>query len=282
MLHHLPHTGTRCFFFLPIYRPIFAPHLCKFSGQVDQFIIPIKILDVLRLGQSIVKCQLFVVQIERFVGFFAVGDLVGDFQQLLNYLLVGQQPFEVIAHGTGQNLGEFFGPHRIGPLINSHLFGNQLAQQFDGEVSLLHPGDLFEKFRIEQRKLLLDVGEEVDYTVALDALFEQLVDPCVDFAQRHFALAFDARQQRAHSFEIGRFETLLVVQQTLTERQRLPQQQRLLDKQLLRLLAFGSLQKIDSSADRFGPFQIGFAEKGRIVEPVQQIETSYNLYLIEN
>jgi hypothetical protein len=54
-------------------------------------------------------------------------------------------------------------------LINSHLFGNQLAQQFDGEVSLLHPGDLFEKFRIEQRKLLLDVGEEVDYTVALDA-----------------------------------------------------------------------------------------------------------------
>jgi hypothetical protein len=42
------------------------------------------------------------------------------------------------------------------------------------------------------------------------------------------------------------------------------------------------LQKIDSSADRFGPFQIGFAEKGRIVEPVQQIETSYNLYLIEN
>ena len=228
------------------------------------------------------QCQLFVVQIERFVGFFAVGDLVGDFQQLLNYLLVGQQPFEVIAHGTGQNLGEFFGPHRIGPLINSHLFGNQLAQQFDGEVSLLHPGDLFEKFRIEQRKLLLYVGEEVDYTVALDALFVQLVNPCVAFAQRHFALAFDARQQRAHSFEIGRFETLLVVQQTLTERQRLPQQQRLLDKQLLRLLAFGSLQKIDSSADRFGPFQIGFAEKGRIVEPVQQIETSYNLYLIEN
>ena len=26
MFHHLPHTGTRCFFFLPIYRPIFAQH----------------------------------------------------------------------------------------------------------------------------------------------------------------------------------------------------------------------------------------------------------------
>ena len=57
VLHHLPHTGTSGFFFLPVDRPIFAQHLGKFSGQVNQFIILVEILDVLRLGQGIICCQ---------------------------------------------------------------------------------------------------------------------------------------------------------------------------------------------------------------------------------
>ena len=84
MFHHLPHTGTRCFFFLPIYRPIFAQHLCKFSGQVDQFIIPIKILDVLRLGQSIVKCQLFLRQSQFLTIIVQLRDLLCRFQKFLD------------------------------------------------------------------------------------------------------------------------------------------------------------------------------------------------------
>ena len=84
MFHHLPHTGTRCFFFLPIYRPIFAQHLCKFSGQVDQFIIPIKILDVLRLGQSIVKCQLFLRQPQFLTIIVQLRDLLCRFQKFLD------------------------------------------------------------------------------------------------------------------------------------------------------------------------------------------------------
>ena len=84
MFHHLPHTGTRCFFFLSIYRPIFAQHLCKFSGQVDQFIIPIKILDVLRLGQSIVKCQLFLRQPQFLTIIVQLRDLLCRFQKFLD------------------------------------------------------------------------------------------------------------------------------------------------------------------------------------------------------
>ena len=66
MLHHLTHTRTGSFFFLPVYRPIFAQHFRKFSGQVNQFIILVEILDVFRLCQSIVKSQFFLRQAQLF------------------------------------------------------------------------------------------------------------------------------------------------------------------------------------------------------------------------
>ena len=66
VLHHLTHTRTGSFFFLPVYRPIFAQHFRKFSGQVNQFIILIEVLYVFRLCQSIVKSQFFLRQAQLF------------------------------------------------------------------------------------------------------------------------------------------------------------------------------------------------------------------------
>ena len=117
MFHHLPHTGTRCFFFLPIYRPIFAQHLCKFSGQVDQFIIPIKILDVLRLGQSIVKCQLFLRQPQFLTIIVQLRDLLCRFQKFLDNFLVCNQPIVIGVHQLRNFLRELLRLHNICPLV---------------------------------------------------------------------------------------------------------------------------------------------------------------------
>lgn len=84
MLHHLPHTGTRCFFFLPVYRPIFAQHFRKFSGQVNQFIILIEVLYVFRLCQSIVKSQFFLRQAQLFTVVIQFCNLLCRFQKFLD------------------------------------------------------------------------------------------------------------------------------------------------------------------------------------------------------
>ena len=98
MLHHLPHTGTRCFFFLPVYCPIFAQHFRKLSGQVNQFIVLVEILDVFRLCQSIVKSQFLLRQTQLFTVVIQFRNLLCRFQKFLDDLLVCNQAIVVRVH----------------------------------------------------------------------------------------------------------------------------------------------------------------------------------------
>ena len=61
---------------------------------------------------------------QRLARLFAVDDLAGRLQQLLDYLLVGQHPLQVVAHRLGKDLRELCGPHRVGPAVELHLLGN--------------------------------------------------------------------------------------------------------------------------------------------------------------
>ena len=98
VLHHLTHTRTGSFFFLPVYRPIFAQHFRKFSGQVNQFIILIEVLYVFRLCQSIVKSQFFLRQAQLFTVVIQFCNLLCRFQKFLDDLLVCNQAIVVRVH----------------------------------------------------------------------------------------------------------------------------------------------------------------------------------------
>ena len=79
---HLTLADNRADCCVVILRGIFI--LFQKMFQVDQFIIPIKILDVLRLGQSIVKCQLFLRQPQFLTIIVQLRDLLCRFQKFLD------------------------------------------------------------------------------------------------------------------------------------------------------------------------------------------------------
>ena len=50
VLNHLPHGGAGGGFLLPVDGAVFAEHLGQLSGQVDQLVVLVEVLDVLGLG----------------------------------------------------------------------------------------------------------------------------------------------------------------------------------------------------------------------------------------
>ena len=102
----------------------------------------------------------------------------------MNDFLVGQHSVQIAVHCALNDFGELFRLDNICSTVNRDLFGNQFFQEFDCKILLLHVCHFFKKLRIEQRKLSLDIGEEVDNTFALDAVLQKLVNAIIYFRKR--------------------------------------------------------------------------------------------------
>lgn len=53
-----------------------------------------------------------------------------------------------------------------------NLLRNQLFQQLDGKVLLLHVGDFFKEFRVKEGELRAHIRKQVDDAFALDAVLQ--------------------------------------------------------------------------------------------------------------
>ena len=133
-------------------------------------------------------------------------DVLGHLHQLGDDLLVGDEAVDVAVHQLFHPLGELLGFDHIGTAIQGHLFRQQLFQQLHGQIFLLHPGHFLQKFGVKEGEFRVRIGKQVDDSLTLDGVLQQLVDAGVDLLQRVFlALAphGQAHQHGAHRLKIG-------------------------------------------------------------------------------
>ena len=102
----------------------------------------------------------------------------------MNDFLIGQHSVQITVHSTLNDFRKFLGFDDVCSTVNRYLLSNQFFQEFDCKILLLHVCHFFKKLWIEQRKLSLDIGEEVDNTFALDAVLQKLVNALIYFRKR--------------------------------------------------------------------------------------------------
>ena len=78
-LDHFAHGGAGRNLLLPVDGAVFAQHLGQLPGQVDQLVVLVEVLDVLGLGEGVVKGQLLLGETQLFAVVVLLGDLLAVF-----------------------------------------------------------------------------------------------------------------------------------------------------------------------------------------------------------
>ena len=204
LLNHHSHSRPSRVLFLPINRAILAERFGQFFGNCNQLGVLVEILDRLGLRQCVIECKLVSGQ-TKFLSLLACcGYILCQLHQFLNDLFICQHTVQICVHSPLDNLGEFFRLDDVCPAVNVNLLCNQLFQQFNGKILLFHFRHFFQEFRVEQRKFLVNIGEQIDNTVALDTMLQQLIDSGVHFGERNLLAA--ALIRKAHHKHTHRFK----------------------------------------------------------------------------
>ena len=196
--------------------------------------------------------------------------------------LIRQHAIEVTVHCALDDFGELLRFYDIGPAIHRNLFSNQLFEQLDRQIFLLHVCDFFQKLGIKERESRLNVGKQVDDPFTLDTMLEQFIDPCINLFERiFFALSAhgQSHDQGTDCLEEGGFDALLFLYQTAAQGKRLSEQQGFPDKGIMRLFLFGQVmllhplseEEVNRACDDFRADKVISLEKRCIIESVQEI-----------
>ena len=185
-LYKHPHLCTCRISFLPVYRSIFTKCIRQFFCNSNQFFIFIKILNCLRFGKGIIESQLIRCKSKFFSLFLGSLYLPSKVKHFLNYLLIRKHSIEIKIHRFLQNLTKLFRFDHIRVFIHNHLLSNKLLKKFYCEVLLFHIRNLLKKILIEQREFTIDILEEVNHSITVNAGFQQIVDSFVHFRQGYF------------------------------------------------------------------------------------------------
>lgn len=110
----------------------------------------IKILDSLRLCQSIIKCKFFICQTKLISFFITSSYITCKFQKLLDYFLIGKHSIKILIHCSLENFREFFRSDKICLTIDRNLFCNKLFQYLYRKILFFHIPYFFEEFWIEE------------------------------------------------------------------------------------------------------------------------------------
>ena len=198
---------------VPVDGAIAVQHLRQFLRHRQKFLVAERAFHALRLAQRIVE-RLFLVIQPKLIAFLLLGfDLLSHLQQLLNHLLVGEQPFQVIAQCHAQHVAEFLALHHIHAVRAQFLF-QQFGEQFHRQVFLLHVANFSHESLVEKRKVGFVVGKQIDNSFALHALTQQRANAVVDFRFRHFRpAAVEFCQEHTHRVEQRHFQFLLIGEQ---------------------------------------------------------------------
>ena len=103
-LYQPAHTGSGALSFLPVNSAVFPQQICQLFCNRNQFVMLIKILDGLGLGERIIERQFLGGQPQFFALCVGGSNVLGQLQKLLNDFLVGQHPVEIAVHGTLDDL----------------------------------------------------------------------------------------------------------------------------------------------------------------------------------
>jgi len=136
------HAGAGGFLFLPVDGFVFAEDIGEFLGEGNEFVVGIEVFDRFGLGQGIVEGEFVGGEAELFAFVMGGFDVAGHAEQLLDDFFIGEHAFEIVANDAVHAVGEFLGLDKIGALVGGDLFGDELFEQFEGDVALFEFGKL--------------------------------------------------------------------------------------------------------------------------------------------
>ncbi len=171
-LDQFAHTGAGTVLLLPVNGSVLSQKIGQFLGDGNQFLMLVKILDCLWLGERVIERQLFRIQPQCLALRICRRNILSQFQQFLDDFLIGKHPIQIAVHGALDDLRKLLRFDQICPAVDGNLFCDQLFQKLYRKIFLLHVCHFFQELRFKQRELRLHIREKINYPLALDAVLQ--------------------------------------------------------------------------------------------------------------
>ena len=252
---------------------------CQFTGQRHKLLVGVSLPHSFGRGERIIECLLLGRKSQVVALCFCLLHLLSHLQQFLYHFLVGEQALQIVGETLAEHVGEEVALNHVGLLLLLDFFFHQFGEQFHRQVALLHVLHLLDEGVVKERELYLAVAEEIDDSVGLHTLTEQVADALVDFMAADFALLREFEHHHAQRIHVAHLRLLLLIQKRTAERGGVVKQIAVLHEILLALNHGWRTQEVGSLRDGEGPLRVVLFEEAGIVETMKLVSADFHLFL---